>query len=198
MTDSKVEFVGKELIQSNPLTLNSKALRPGANHLQLTLQIPNLSRGVLQFGHRLLQFAQRLPFLIPAPLEMVQSKTDGGKGQETGEAVPIPNYLIRVFVVGEHIYKKPTCPAQSCHTERPEPPHIPAANADRDEVKHKEEEFVACSVVNIAHGCEAQETHHADLQRVQWGALRRGFRMRLISCHTLPVATSSTRPSLLH
>ena len=72
MTDFDVEFVGKELIQGDPLALDSKALRPGAHHLQLALQASNLSRGILEIGQRLLQFTPHLTFFIPAPFEVVR------------------------------------------------------------------------------------------------------------------------------
>ena len=143
MTDSKVEFAGKELIQGDPLALESKAMRPGAHHLQLALQAPNLARGLLQFGQRLLHFTPQLLFFIPALFEVVHRVPNNGKSQETGEAVPMPNHLMRVVMVGEDIHKKPTCPAQNRYAERSEPAQIPTAHANRDEVENKEKELVA-------------------------------------------------------
>src|ERR1035441_8071095 len=111
--------------------------------MQFALQVPNLLRGVLQFGQGFLQCTPRLLFFIPAPLEMVQNKTNDGKSQETDEAVPIPNYFMGVVMLGEDIHKKPRCPAQDCHAERPDPSQIPAAHADRDEVENKQKALVA-------------------------------------------------------
>ena len=178
MAHRDVEMSAQKLVQGDPLALDANSLGPGADDLELTLQLSHLLVGLAYFLQRPGQFLARFDLLPQTLPQTAQNQPNGREGKKAGEAVPVANDLAGIKVPGEIIHSEPNDAAEQRHSQNRDPPEIPRTDANRYEVENEEEKLIAGDPIDVAYRSQRSQADEGDPDPEIQAGMIHSFKLR--------------------